>query len=330
MMKTCGIQIGLGLVALIMLLVSCSGGGSEVSIEGRLLHMHQASFYVYSTDGTIDGIDTITVHGGRFEYEKEVNHEGTLIVVFPNFSQVPIFVEPGASISIEGDAARLREIEITGTKTNKEYTRFREENLNASKEEMKRITADAVRSKKYDNEILLWLINQNYLSPTSSDVKGAIGLLKTMMGNAPDYIKAKRLFNQLTAMGTLSVGDRVGAFAEKDINGNNVTEKMLQQGKSVVVTCASWNYESQNTLRQFAMKLREGKVQQILAICIDADKKAAERMKSSFDASNVTMVCDGNQWESPLLRVFALTSVPDNVVIENGKVTKRNVLPADL
>lgn len=306
-------------------LSSCSGNGDEVSIEGRMLHMNQATFYVYSTDGTIDGIDTITVHGGRFDYEGRINHEGTLVVVFPNFSQLPVFVEPGASISIKGDAARLREVEVTGTKANKEFTRFREEHLNASGAEMKRIAADAVKGRKYNEEILLWLIQQQYLSPAAGDVKGAVALLKTLTQASPDNIKAKRLFNQLTAAGTLSVGDGVERFSITDIDGNTLTEKTLRQGKTVVMTCTSWNYDSHNMLRRLAERQRGKEVQQVVAICIDADRKAAERLRSNCNAADVIMVCDGEQWDCPLLRVFALATVPDNVVMENGRVTKRNV-----
>ena len=329
---------------LLLILSSCSGGGDEVSIEGRLLHMNQATFYVYSTDGTIDGIDTITVHGGRFEYDREISREGTLIMVFPNYSQLPVFVEPGAGISIKGDAARLREVEVKGTKANEDFTLFRTEHLDATPTEMKRITADAVQSGQYADEILLWLIRSQYLSYTDTDVKGAVNLLHSMTKKSPDNVKVKRLFNQLSAMGTLTVGDRIEHFEATDIDGNKCSEKMLQEGVTVVMTCASWSYDSQNMLRRLAARQRNGEpltimkknkaeakpVARVMAICLDADKKAAKDMRGRCDASGVTMLSDESQWANPLIKTFALTTIPDNVVIDGGKVVLRGVPTGDL
>ena len=330
--------------ALLLIFSSCSGGDGEVSIEGRLLHMNQATFYVYSTDGTIDGIDTITVHGGRFEYEKTINHEGTLIVIFPNYSQLPVFVEPRASISIKGDAARLREVKVKGTKLNESFTEFRENHLDISAEKMKKVTADFVGQQDYSDEIALWLIQQYYLTPPDTDIKGAVALLKTMLEKNDNNVKVKRLFNQLSAMGMLTVGDKVEHFEATDIDGNKWNEKMLGQGITVVMTCASWSYDSQNMLRRLATRQRNGEplaimkknkgeakpVTRVMAICLDADKKAAESMRGRCDAADITMLSDESQWASPLIKTFALTTIPDNVVIDGGKVVLRDVPIGDL
>lgn len=321
------------LICFITILSSCSGGGDEVSIEGRMLHMHQASFYVYSTDGTIEGIDTIAVHGGRFEYDKEINHEGTLIMVFPNFTQIPIFVEPGASISIEGDAARLREISIKGTSANKAYTEFREENLNKSAKEMKKVVADRINTEDDDCRMSLWLIQQYYLTAIDPDIKGAMKQLTVLKQKHPDNVRVKRMINLLTANGILTVGDKVGSFTAKDINGNAVNNSVLNKGVSIVMTCASWNNDSESMLRRLAMRQRgiytddsnAQKVDNVIAISLDADKEKVRRMQSECGAEGVIMICDTLLWDNPLLRTFGLTTLPQNVVIENGKVTKRNI-----
>ena len=56
--------------------------------------MNQGEFYVYSPDGAITGIDTIRVQGGRFAYEIPCEEEGTIVIVLPNYSEIPVFVEP--------------------------------------------------------------------------------------------------------------------------------------------------------------------------------------------------------------------------------------------
>ena len=86
------------------LATACTGNSNGVEIEGRLLNMNQADFFLYSPDGAIPTIDTIHVMGGRFVYENTNVKEGTLVIVFPNFKTIPVFVSPGASIDIKGDA----------------------------------------------------------------------------------------------------------------------------------------------------------------------------------------------------------------------------------
>lgn len=101
-------------------------------MDGRLLNLNQGEFYVYSPDGVFDGIDTIKVEGGRFTLETQCKESGTLVIVFPNFSEVPVFAEPGKSVSVKGDASHLKEIEIEGTKENELMTAFRQQLVKAS------------------------------------------------------------------------------------------------------------------------------------------------------------------------------------------------------
>ena len=50
---------------LTLVLVSCGSRSGYFSFEGRLLNLNQGEFYVYSTDGVFEGVDTIKVEGGR-------------------------------------------------------------------------------------------------------------------------------------------------------------------------------------------------------------------------------------------------------------------------
>ena len=49
------------------------------------------------------------------------------MIVFPNFSEQPVFAEPGKSVTIKGDASHLKEIEIEGTDENKLMNGFRQQ-----------------------------------------------------------------------------------------------------------------------------------------------------------------------------------------------------------
>ena len=108
-------------------LVSCGPGGNSFRIEGRLRHMNQGEFYVYSPDGGIKGIDTIKVHEGRFAYETMLRDPATFIIIFPNFSELAVFGEPGKAAEIKGDASHMKEMTVKGTNDNEEMTKIRME-----------------------------------------------------------------------------------------------------------------------------------------------------------------------------------------------------------
>ena len=96
---------------LLLLLASCGTDSHHFSLEGRFLKMNQGQFYVYSPDGAISGIDTIKVQGGRFAYEIPCEEEGTIVIVLPNYSEIPVFVKPGENVDLKADASHIKDIE---------------------------------------------------------------------------------------------------------------------------------------------------------------------------------------------------------------------------
>ena len=130
---------------LTLVLVACGSRSGYFSLEGRLLNLNQGEFYVYSPDGVFDGVDTIKVEGGRFAFETPCKESGTIMIVFPNFSEQPVFAEPGKSVSIKGDASHLKEIEIDGTAENKLMNGFRQQISKASPPEVLKYAEQFVR-----------------------------------------------------------------------------------------------------------------------------------------------------------------------------------------
>ena len=105
---------------------SCGTDSRHFRIDGRLLHLNQGEFYVYSPDGSVThGMDTIKVQAGRFSYLVECDRPMTLMIVFPNFTEQPVFAEPGKSVVIKGNTSHLKELTVKRTKANKLMTAFR-------------------------------------------------------------------------------------------------------------------------------------------------------------------------------------------------------------
>jgi hypothetical protein len=79
------------IILLAIVMVSCGTDSRHFKVDGHLLNLNNGEFYVYSPDGAIFGLDTIKVQGGRFSYEISCEQKGTLVLIFPNFSEQPIF-----------------------------------------------------------------------------------------------------------------------------------------------------------------------------------------------------------------------------------------------
>ena len=108
-------------------LVSCGVDSDKFRLTGRLRNINQGEFWIYSPDGAIEGIDTILVRDGRFSYETELRIPSTFIIIFPNYSEQPVFAEPGQEVDIKGNASHMKEMLIKGTDDNDAMTELRME-----------------------------------------------------------------------------------------------------------------------------------------------------------------------------------------------------------
>ena len=121
-----------------MLLAACGVESDRFKLSGRFLNMNQGEFYIYSPDGFVSHIDTIRVMGGRFTYERPCDREAMLVIVFPNFSEQPIFAAPGEEVEIKADASHMKEMEVKGTEDNELMTAFRRQTAQLSPPDVKK------------------------------------------------------------------------------------------------------------------------------------------------------------------------------------------------
>lgn len=307
---------------LLVLLASCGTDGHHFSLEGRFLKMNQGEFYVYSPDGAITGIDTIRVQGGRFAYEIPCEEEGTIVIVLPNYSEIPVFVEPGKSVDMKADASHIKDIEVTGTKVNERMTEWRKNTSSQSPDGLKK-QAEVFIKDHPSSIISRWLLRKYFVVTLKPDLKKAKELMKLIEKESDKKSSVMRLAVGLENV-PLQVGDILPAFNAKDLQGNNVLASQYRVGKSVILVWATWDYEGQNISRRVFRKIEDLKAQgkqvpKVLGISIDASAVDAKRSVGS-DSTAWSTICDGLMWDSPVVKAIGTTRVPDNFVLENGKV----------
>ena len=312
-----------------LLLLSCGDSEKNFKIEGSFKGFKQGELYVYTLNGS-PKLDTIGVSRGEFVYQASITEPTTLMVVFPNFSELPVFAEPGVTVKIKGDASHLKETEVKGTDTNKAMTDFR---LRTSSMMPPEVLAEATKfiNEQPQSPISMYLLNKHFIQTPEPDYAKIQQLAKTILKASPDNKKIAEISRKLDGLKAIKVGNKLPSFTAKGLNGESVTSADLNAKVNVITLWASWNYESVNIQNLLARLRREhpGDIK-VLGISIDASIKDCRNI-TERDSIKWSNVCDGKMWETPVLQKIGLTYLPDNIVIDSkGKIVARTLNYQDL
>lgn len=307
---------------LVLILISCGTRSGHFKMEGRFLHMNQGELYVYSPDGGIEGLDTIKIEAGRFAYEIPCSKPATLVIIFPNYSVQPIFAESGGSVEVKADASHLKEMEVKGTDDNELMTKFRKQIANSSPPDELKYAIQFIKDHP-ESTVSVYLLNRYLIQTETPDYKQAANLLKILLKEQPGNVTLGRLQRQISGLGTLRVGDKLPNFTAKDVNGKLINNATLANQTIIISTWAAWSYESLDFQRALNDAVKAGKIA-ALGISVDANPKEVRQALKNDDIT-FPNVCDGKMLSTPLLKTFGLTTVPDNIVVRNGKIIERGI-----
>ena len=312
-----------------MLLVACGVDSDRFKLSGQFLNMNQGEFYIYSPDGEIDGIDTIKVVGGRFTFERPCERPTLMMLVFPNFSEQPIFAEPGKSVEIKADASHMKEMDVKGTKANEQMTTFRKQTASASPPEVAK-AAETFINEHPDSPIGMYLLRKYFVQSISPDYTKAVSLAEKMLAKQPKNGPLIILQRQLEQLKNGMVGAKAPKFTGTRLGGGSVTEADMGDDITVISSWSSWSYDSQEMQRQLKYKAKAsgGRIR-LISICLDADKKACQRIVER-DTLNHPIIFDGQLFECPAMKQVGLSTVPDNVIYLHRKVVARGLALGDL
>jgi len=319
----------IGYFICILLLTACGSGSNTFRLEGRLRNINQGEFYIFNLVGGPIGIDTIKVRSGRFAYELEMTEETTLVLVFPNFSEQPIFAGPGETVTIKGDASHMKEMIIEGTRENEDMTSLRMELNDLTPPDIPKAVSDFIHEHP-GSQASVYALYRYFLSLINPDYQQALQLVKVMEKEQSDNVALKKLSRDLQRLQGAKVGSSLPHFKAKDINGKAVTEQALQHEINVVAVWASWSWQSTQQLQRLHRLSKEyGDRMGVLSVCVDGKLSDCQRVVRR-DSLSWPTICDGKMWATPLLSTFALSDVPTYILIDGkGRVLAHN-LPYEL
>lgn len=308
---------------LTLILVSCGSNSGQFRIEGRFKNLNRGEFYVYSPDGAIQGVDTIKVEDGRFMYATPTDGEALFVLIFPNFSEQPVFGGPGVTATVNGDVSHLKELEITGSDTNKELTSFRLRANSMTPPEAVKAAKEFVQEHP-ESPVCRYLIDKYLVRTSLPDYSEAYRLAALSCKSRPDDAHLSLFATQLNRL--KANGNKLPAFSATDIYGKSISAKGLKAKVNIVSLWASWNYESLTNQRWInTLKKQHGSDIAVVSICIDASPSyCMQQIKT--DSIKWPNICDGKLWQSPTVKAFGFGSMPATVIADShGRIVARNL-----
>ena len=311
-------------ILLTLVLVACGPDGKHIKLDGHLLNMNQGEFLVYSPDGAIVDVDTINVVGGRFTYEGECVHEGVLAIIMPNGQELPVFVSPGNSFSIDGDAHNLKNVKVKGGQENKLMNEFRESIANKDKDILPLNEIKAFIENNLKSTVGYYLVSKYLLSQTP-DYSTAKPLLEKLTKSQPENATLKVLADQVGDMEKVSKGKKIPTFSAVDFDGKEVTNNDISKGWWIVVSYASWDFESTNQVRRInSIRREEKKEWHLMAISLDGNKTQCKNAVN-IDNNDDIVLYDGKMLETPAAVKFGIHQPGIALIVHDGKIIERNL-----
>lgn len=323
-----GRVVGLSLFP--FLLASCLTGSGTFKLKGKFKNLNQGEFYVYSPDGVLKQVDTIRVDRGSFVYTVACDEPATLMLVFPNFSEQPVFAQPGKTVQMQGDATNLREMQVKGTDDNELMTAFRQQAGTAPTAQARK-AAEQFAHDHPQSQVAPYLVRRYFMQGDDPDYRRAVTLLTPLAAAQPKNIPLARLLQKAKELSHTDTGQPLPPFSDTDIQGHSVSNAAFSSAPvTVVTTWSTWNFDSQNTLRQLRRTRRKapGRLR-LLSIFLDGNTAEMHRLVER-DTIDWPVIADPNLFEGKTVRAFGLSFVGDNLVYRNGRLVASHLSNSNL
>ena len=193
------------LFAFLFFFASCDETSNTFRLEGKFKNINQGEFYLYDLDQGRK--DTISLREGKFTYETSMRDTTVLVLMFPNYSELPIIATPGAKVKMKGDVSHLKETEITGTDDNELMTAFRLQTGELMPPEVKQKAEEFIHEHP-ESPVCLYLLRRYFILAMDADYKQIAELGRKMLDANTTNVRLVQLNQRLEdVVGTWPAAD---------------------------------------------------------------------------------------------------------------------------
>jgi hypothetical protein len=245
--------------------------------------------------------------------------------VFPNFSEQPIFAQPGKSVDIEGDASHLKELTVKGTKDNKLMNQFREAVANASPPQVAKIAA-MFAADNPTSLVSVYLVRRYFITTPTPNYKEAERLVKLLLAQQPKNGELNRMQTLISTLAKTSVGAPLPAFQARSTKGEKVSQQSYNKAAVAVLNVwSTTNMQSMEIQRMLKQEVRDSKGKlQVVSLCVDPILRECNDVLQR-DSISWPNICDGAMFEGDVAKKLGIYTVPFNILLKNGKIIARDL-----
>lgn len=316
--------------ALPALLTACGPGRGEVRVQGEIGHVRHAELYLYCADGTAEGIDTLRVEKGKFKGDISVSEPCLYTLLLQNFTEYSIILEPGATVSISGDAQNLAGMDVAGTEENELLTEFRMRTLGKSEADVRRAAADFIRS--HSGSLAAVAVLRDVFARQQYPDPATVSSLLSVLKKAQPKSRALRHVEQaLRPKLVCPPGKPLPDFSAPTIAGGTVSTSDFAGKPLVIALVATWAQNFNEQLRLLHEARRNGpEGLQIMLVSLDTDTIRL-RQRLATDSLRAPVVCDGKSFASPTAQAIGAQYVSTSILVgSDGRVKARDIEPKRL
>ena len=307
-----------------LLLASCGNSRGSFTLKGSFRHLQEGEFYVYSTDPSWSGFDTIHIEDGEFQFTHELVDTTILTVQYPNFMQMQVIAVPGGTVKIKGDANNLLTAKISGNEDNDLLTKFRHSIVKKSPVEVRALAEKFIKAHPASFASLV-LLEKYYITDEHFDAGKINELLMLLYRATPGRTAVKSLQTRFEPFRCTQHGQPLPSFSAMTLKEEKINNSTFKDKPLLIWFWSTWGQEQSQPIIRERTDLRPyiGKLG-ILNICLDADTTGCKRVVKQ-DSVPGHVVCDRLSWNSPLILAFGVRSLPASILVdEAGKVICRD------
>ncbi|HNF71377.1 MAG TPA: TlpA disulfide reductase family protein [Chitinophagaceae bacterium] len=338
-----------------LFLLACQRNENNVHLKGTLYHLPVNEVYLIRS-GDAEMIDTIKVKEGQFEYQTRVNEPTVFMINFgPERAPGFMILEEGET-TLRYDASSGKGLEVNGGEQQKEYDRFltlcqpyflRMDSLGqvagSFEKNIDSIAALHNRFQQLDAElkekqfqfitrethgVAAAFLASNYLN--DMDVKSLPklnALYHSLHEKTRNTYYGRQLQKMKESLSALQPGKMAPDFTLTDTSGKKHTLSDFRGQTVLLDFWASWcvpcRAENPNVLKAWNRYHAKG----LNIVAVSLDKNRGDWLEAiQEDGLPWTQLSDLGGWNSSVVALYALESIPSNVLIDpNGHILATNL-----
>ena len=311
----------LTLIAICML-TSCSSDDSKFIIKGTFKDMPVGQLYIYNaTDPT--SIDTIYINGGDFAYSNSAEETTPYMLVFPNALEQVIFAKNGEVIKYSASTKDLKNYTADGNDENKLMNEFRNNTKELNGVQVQEAAKHFILQHSA-SATAIYLFDRYFIQENNTHMDEISELIDSILVAQPQNQFALTIRNRMKSMKGGAVGSHMPDLEITTKRKKTINLSEIQSDWTVVIFWASWMPKQYDYLDAFTELKEEyitdeyDKGVDFLTISIDTEIYRWENFTND-DTLYCEHSCDGEAWESPVIKAFGITSIPTYIIADKHK-----------